>query len=305
MISLLKKIIPLNVKTWISHKWHLFYMVRHESEISELGRQEINYSLSYALINKKYSTFLSTCIKRRAGYSSTPLTRIIWWCWLQGEEQAPMLCKACLASLRRNLPQFEVKVVTEHNMFSYVHFPQHIIEKYKAGSISRTHFSDILRTSLLVEHGGVWIDSTVYCTGYAFPIFDYFFFVYQNWKFNIPQAMEASSWLISARKGDPILCGVRDLLYKYWADKDCLCHYYLYHFFFKMVTEQYKEEWMAVPRYSNIPPHIMQFELFRPYSEERFRQLSAMSDFHKLTWKSTSNDKQLEGTLYMHLCQSK
>ena len=279
---------------------HIFW---HEGEISQLGKAEIDFSISYAALKKKYYKKLDSFHYEDKEVSSP--TRIIWWCWLQGEEQAPPLCKSCLESLKRNLPQYEIKVVTEQNILSYIHLPQHILLKYKAGIISHTHYSDIVRTQLLVEHGGVWIDSTVFCTGYNIPIFDYPLFVYQNWKFNIPQIMVASSWLISAKKGHPILCSVRDLLFEYWKDNDKLMNYYIYHFFFQMATEHYAELWNAVPRFSNIPPHILQFEMFNQYDSQRFEQICQMSDFHKLTWKHKTDQMNLSGTYYEWLCQQR
>lgn len=302
MKEILRKITPKHIRNYLHYKWFTLFLLGHENDISELGKKEIEYSLNYAKLFKQYGRFFKS-LSYNDNETIAP-TRIIWWCWLQGEEQAPLLCKACLASLRRNLPQFEVKVVTEQNMFDYIHPPKHIIEKYQEGIISRTHFSDILRTLLLIEHGGVWIDSTVYCTGYNIPIFDYPLFVYQNWKFNIPQTMVASSWLISARKNDPILCATRDLLFEYWKDHDTLQHYYVYHFFFQMAANHYASLWKAVPRYSNIPPHILQFELFEQYNDDRFRQIKSMSDFHKLSWKYNVNKMSLTGTNWEYIIKN-
>ena len=77
--------------------------------------------------------------------------------------------------------------------------------------------------------------------------------------------------------------------------------YYIYHLFFHLATEKYPELWKAVPRYSNIPPHVLQFELFEPYAEERFRQLTQMSDFHKLNWKAAGIQGDTKNTFYEHL----
>lgn len=61
---------------------------------------------------------------------------VIWWCWLQGLESAPPIVKAC-----------------------------YILDKWKAGIISNTHFSDILCLELLTSRGGIWVDATVFVTG--------------------------------------------------------------------------------------------------------------------------------------------
>lgn len=274
------------------------YFLRH-SNLSIDINIDINDWKDYLELKKRYASYLKGNAKYKL--KSTERSKIIWWCWLQGEENAPQLCKVCLNSLRNNFPDYEIKIITDENKFSFVELPDYIIEKYKNGIISRTHFSDILRVSLLVKYGGVWIDSTVLCTGYNEDIFKYPLFVYQDWKFNRKQASVSSSWLISAWKEEPILSTTRDLLYEYWKENNKLINYYLYHLFFHLATEYYEEDWRKVPRFSNIPPHLLQFELFNKFTEERFRQIIHGSDFHKLTFKDPRMKNGIKGSFYNKL----
>lgn len=229
--------------------------------------------------------------------------RIIWWCWLQGENKAPELCQACLRSLRRELPDFRIQVITLDNLSEFISIPDFIQDKFQRGIISPTHYSDIIRTLLLIEYGGVWIDSTVFCTGYRFPVFDYPFFVYQNWKFNQQNSAIASNWLISSCKAHPLLITTKELLYEYWKSNEKIVNYYIFHLFFHIAVERYPTLWYLTPRYSNIPPHILQFELFDQYNEARFEQIAAMSDFHKLTWKYPNLNIFPEDSFISHLVQ--
>ena len=240
-----------------------------------------NYKF-YLVLKKRFSHVL----KKLPVYEENNVSnsKIIWWCWLQGEENAPELCRACLASLRKNLLDFEIKIVTEKNMWDLVKIPDFIKKKYEDGIISRTHFSDILRTCLLCEHGGVWIDSTVYCTGYKTDLFSSNLFYFSN-IMRGDDGIAFSNWLICAHKNNPVLLSMRDLLFLYWKKNNGLYHYFLYHFFATMVLEKYPKIAAKVPVFSNVPPHIMQRELFSDYSDERFWQYEAMSDFHKLTYK--------------------
>lgn len=255
-----------------------------------------NYKF-YFVLRKK----LSQILKKLPVYeeNSEPNEKIIWWCWLQGEENAPELCKVCLASLRRNLSDFKINIVTEKNMWNFVSIPDFIKEKYERGIISKTHFSDILRTCLLCEHGGVWIDSTVYCTGYKTDIFNSNLFYFSN-IMRGDDGISFSSWLISAHKNEPVLLSMRDLLFCYWKNHNKLYHYFLYHFLATMVLEKYPEIAAKVPVVSNVPPHIMQRELFCRYSEKRFKQYEMMSDFHKLTYKF-SDVQNKKGSVYEFL----
>ena len=42
--------------------------------------------------------------------------------------------------------------------------PGYIVEKWGKGQIPAALFSDLLRLQLLIKYGGMWIDSTVFCS---------------------------------------------------------------------------------------------------------------------------------------------
>lgn len=64
-----------------------------------------------------------------------------------------------------------------------------------------------------------------------------------------------------------------------------------------MALEKYPEIAEKVPVFSNVPPHIMQNELFGEYSEKRFAHYVQMGDFHKLTYKF-SEYQDTKNTVY-------
>ena len=254
----------------------------------------------YLYLKRKYVKFLSTL-----PFPEEPLEtekpKIIWWCWLQGEENAPALCRACLNSLRKNMSDYEVKIVTEKNMWDLITVPDFIREKYEKGIIPRTQFSDLLRTCLLIEHGGIWMDSTVLCTGNIPPgQFDKHLFIYQNYKRG-DESICLSTWFISASRDEPGLTLTRELLLEYWRRNNFLCHYFIYHFFFTMVCEKYPEILKAVSRFSNLPPHILQNEMFEQFDETRWEQIKMISPFHKLSWKYDTESIDVRGTYYEHI----
>ena len=88
----------------------------------------------------------------------------IWVCWLQGEDTMPMLCKKCLESLHKHSGSHPVIVITAANYSNYCDIPEYIVSKYQEGIIRPAHFADIIRTCLLYEQGGLWIDATVFVT---------------------------------------------------------------------------------------------------------------------------------------------
>ena len=285
-------------------KRKLKYIIEHFQ--SNPFNNEIK-DLAVGITNWKYYAYLQAefrdeLIVDQKVEKLTDTPKIIWWCWLQGIEDAPDLCRACLASLRRCFPDYEIRIVSLENINNYVNIPEFIIAKFQEKKMGAAHFSDILRTCLLVEYGGIWIDSTVYVSQrpdedlLRSPLFFYSTYMRQD------LSMAGSNWLIVAAKKHPVLCLQRKLLLSYWHKYDWDIHYYIFHFFFHMALERYRELWEKVPIYSNIPPHIMQRELFDSYNEERFRQISNMSAFHKLTHhKEAYPDGDLSETNYGHI----
>ena len=262
------------------------------------GEMKANYKnyIFYSSLKRKYKSFLKSYIPKTNQVHE--YSNEVWWCWLQGEEKAPELCKAALKSVRKNLPDKEIMVITEENYSNYAHFPDFIVKKYKDGKINRTHFSDLLRLELLSSYGGLWIDSTCFLTENPEYIFKQPLFVFQN-RERGDDSIAASSWLIASEKNNPIIVLVRDMIFDWWKKHNHLYHYFLMHFFFTMASNFYKEEWSKVPFYSNLPCHVLQRELFDSYDERRFEQIKKMSAVHKLTYKI--GNKKTSGSFYEKL----
>ena len=280
----------VNYLRYLTNK--LIFILSHKTIPGDMKANYKNY-IFFATLKEKYKKFLKHYSAQKQTYHE--YSNKIWWCWLQGEENAPELCKACLKSIRKNCPEHEIIVITEENYKDYVSFPDFIIEKYQKGLISKTHFSDLLRLQLLITHGGAWIDSTCYLSEKPDFIFNTPLFVFQN-KERGDNSIAASSWLISSEKNNPILLLTRDMIFDWWKKHNHLFHYFLLHFFFTMAAEFYKDEWADIPFFSNLPCHIMQRELFNPFEPVRFEQIKKMSAVHKLTYKF--KDKILNGTIY-------
>lgn len=218
--------------------------------------------------------------------------KIIWVCWLQGIENAPLLVKRCYESLIKNMPEFEIRVINEDNMLDYVDIPDYIIEKWKKGIISNAHFSDILRVALLVKHGGVWIDATVLCTNNDLTkyIVNSPIFVFKS-VMRGSDTISASSWLISSKPNNPILILMQRLLNEYWKKENIIINYYMIHLFFTMAIEKYPEIWNELPTFNNVNPHILVNEMNNKFCEDRYEEINKISSFHKLNYKLDYNEE--------------
>ena len=228
----------------------------------------------------------------------------VWVCWLQGMDAAPLLVQRCYRSLQENLTDREIILLTEKNYQDFVTFPAHVQEKIDSGIITKTHFSDLLRLELLLNHGGTWIDATVFCSGKNIP--DYMLssdlFLFQNLK---PGAdghpVTLSSWFMTACTNHPVLAMTRHLLYRYWEKNNSLVDYFLLHDFLQLSLAAYPEEHKRIVPFSNATPHILLLRLFESYDEDVYRAICAQTPFHKLSYKSTSQQQQAPDTYYQHI----
>ena len=256
----------------------------------------------YRKLQKKYDSFINSY---NCESSMQAVNKCVWICWMQGREEAPDLVKACINSIEENLKDFEIIILTEKNISNYITFPEHILNKYREGKITRTHFSDILRVSILCKYGGLWIDSTVLCTNGAFAqkIIKLPLFVYKvmNLDQNDAEPIMASSWLISAMSNDPILLLTRDLLYKYWEKHNYLNNFFLFHLCFALAARKYQDEWNSIPMYNNRSPHTLMFELDDKFNQQRWDELKQISDFHKLT---RHNEFSKSETYYQYILKN-
>lgn len=252
-------------------------------------------------LSRKYQYVLDRCDKIDYGSLPKKQSNKVWVCWLQGIENAPLVVQKCYKSLQQHLTDREIVLLTSENIGEYATFPHYIIEKWEAGIISNTHFSDLLRIEVLVNHGGAWIDSTVLCTGSNIPdyIFDSDLFFYQILKPGRDgHSIHISSWLMSATTNNKILLITRELLYEYWLKKKSLIDYFLLHIFICITCDKYLDEQKNITKFSNSIPHILQLDLFEQFDEKKYENVKQMTCFHKLSYKFDVELLEKKGTYY-------
>lgn len=264
----------------------------------ELLREILNTKF-YQKLKRKYLRKVS-----RQDYNLTlKKPKIIWFCWLQGLDNAPELVKKCFTKLREILSDYDIKILTKENIFEYTDLPEYIIEKWNKGIITNTHFSDILRNNLLVKNGGTWIDSTVLLTDKLPEDIEVAnLFLFQTLKPGCDgKAVSISSWFISSIPHNPVLEVSQKLLYYYWEKNDYLCDYFLFHDFVQIGLDLYPEIYDEIPKYTNETPHIMLFNLSKKYDKRKFNNICKQSFIHKLTYKLSEDQKKDKTNLYNEL----
>lgn len=262
-------------------------------------RDAMNAELGRRYLEKEYAWYLKAPKQKYSANEKLP--KIVWWCWLQGLDKAPSMVKMCLNSIKKNFKAYQINVITWDNLNDYIDIPDYIVRKFKIGVIPYAQLSDIIRVLLLAKYGGVWIDSTVYCSNSRIVsiIEKQDFFVYQNGLLGNNQDIKISSWFMSAKQKNIFVSEVKELMLHYWKNHDFLENYFLVHLFFTLVSEKYPEEWKKIPAFNNVSPHMMARELNDKFSQKRYEQLNSFSSMHKLNHHIEFNAQG--DTLYRHL----
>lgn len=253
------------------------------------------------LLKRKYRPLLKDLVQK---YSEIELahkkSKRVWICWLQGMNNAPEIVKICHASIRRYMPEMEITIITNENINQYVVFPSFIQQKYKDGKIPIAQYSDLLRLELLIRYGGTWIDSTVLCSDLKennlndYLDVDLFFF--QFLREGETRFLGMSNWFITASTNQKTLLILREMLYQYWRDYNCLVAYFIFHIFFLMIAEELPEEIETIPRKSNRYCFLLEHRLGDMYQEDWMRELTGRCCFHKLSQRLWNEAEGKENT---------
>lgn len=223
----------------------------------------------------------------------------IWICWLQGFDNAPVVVQKCVESIEQNCKNYNIIYIDEANMYDYAQLPLYIKERFESGRIPYAHFTDVLRTAILVEHGGIWIDATVLLTS---PIPDSILseslFMFQDPKpFQIPHA--TSNWFIVSAQTHPLMQRQLELLYTFWSREKELIDYFIYYILFYILITENEEAKKLFNRMLYIPntdARILQSLLLQPYSQKQWCQVCDLTPIHKLNWKVPEESLLLQGS---------
>lgn len=223
----------------------------------------------------------------------------MWW---QGEDDMPPVVKACIKSFSRLGGR--VVIITKENYADYVSLPDYIISLATGGKMCLAHFSDIIRTFLLVKYGGVWVDSTVYV---ARKVPDYMidsFFVFKQ----SPQLRECRSygnWWIASSPGNDLLFEELAYLYCYWRHHDVAMHYYIYHIFFRKIIDdnpEYKKMIDSIPTRITDSTHMLHQNYSSHFDDKLWEVMKDISPVFKCRYKVTENYSP--ESFYSRLCNN-
>lgn len=198
--------------------------------------------------------------------------------------------RACIDSVRRNAGDHEVIVVTEENLSDYAHIPDWVLEKVSAGVMSRTHLSDLLRLSLLAEHGGLWLDATFFCAGPVAVYCDL-----PVWSIKRPDYLHASvacgmfaNYSLGCDAGHRrVFATLRDYYLEYWRKCDELIDYLLTDY---LIVLAQRHDPSIAAAFASIEPNNPRCDdlislLDKPFEQMEWSSLKSATRLFKLSWK--------------------
>lgn len=234
--------------------------------------------------------------------------QIIWQYWESKDGSIPPLVQACLNSVDKFKGNRKRIILNPDNVKDYVNIPEIFWRMRKKGLIKTAFFSDILRTCLLIQHGGIWMDATVLLTE-ELPeyIANSELFVFQNdLKIDL-DGLNMASYFIVAKPNNQILVQTLKAMEAYWKENRFLVNYFTFLHAFTMVTQKNKEIFSKVPFFNFLPVQQMQGELLNKFNDDRWEQLKKISGVHKLTHKQSVLTKKkeikIEGTFFEHILE--
>ncbi|MEE1296276.1 MAG: capsular polysaccharide synthesis protein [Bifidobacterium sp.] len=159
----------------------------------------------------------------------------IWVAWWQGlDEHTPPVIKACIESIRRHAGDREAIIVTRDNYAQYAEVDPILVQRRESGTLTINAFCDALRVKLLYEHGGVWLDSTLYLTGGLTPDFtDLPFCSIHAPAHGRYPACHWTTYCLASVKGNPLMKYIYDCFVVTFKRIEAVPEYFLFDCFFR------------------------------------------------------------------------
>lgn len=218
--------------------------------------------------------------------------RRIWIYWAQGEAEAPIAVRRAITSWRRMNPGWQIDVLNAQSA------PEAVMMPELPDNIGVAHYADVLRTRLLHEYGGVWVDATAICLR---PLDEWLpqlaaggFFAFAWLPGDRPFIRSApprriANWFLASEQEGAIIDGWNRLTTQYWRGRRRAGSYFWHHYLFEwliLTDPAARAIWRRVPRISALPAHLAHHAMIRP--EERGLALAgigAATPIQKLSWR--------------------
>lgn len=223
----------------------------------------------------------------------------IWIFWWQGIENMPPIVSSCFKSVIKNSNGHKVILITKDNVREYTDIPDYIYKKVNNGNITLTHFSDILRFNLLKNHGGLWIDSTVYVAKKINE--NYFNYLYTSGGYNSKTnpLFVGGKWtgfLIGGYSYNKLFVFMDSFFKDYWKNNKKLVNYFLIDYALRYAYDNeignFNDYVDNVAKYNNPSMFELQPRLNCIFDKDQYDKMCRKTDMFKLTYKMDFYDNK-------------
>jgi hypothetical protein len=229
--------------------------------------------------------------------------------WHQGFDDLPAVVKNCYESIDFFLgEEFEIIRIDFNSLSDFIVLPDHVIQARIDENMSIAHFSDIIRNKLLLDYGGLWLDSTVLITGkqdiMKFISLDnrlmFSRFVFSNPK---EHAVQFESWIMwSKNKGNVVYRIADEVLSAYWKKNKVVGNYFLYHIILTTIFLN-KKRFMDVFHwndrfYLGNSLDLGRYLIGTRFDVDKFDNIKGKTDIHKLDFKVNNFDSGTFGDFF-------
>lgn len=265
-----------------------------KEKLRMVGKQD--YENKHALIKyfliKKFAKYLKYLHQEEQIKIIDGSNNTIWIYW-DNLNSIPKIVRCCISSIKKNNPDKEVVIVDEKNIANYIEIEEHVWNKYKKGCITKTHFSDIVRISLLLKYGGIYMDATILQVGQMpsdithSQFFTMRLQINQSWK-----VVSQGNWcvfFIACSKGNLLMKATLDMMNEYWRDESLLIDYLLIDYLWSIAADNNNSIRKMLDDVPFTNPELFNLSPSLVCSDSDFNNYVNNKDtqFYKLSYKST------------------
>lgn len=225
----------------------------------------------------------------------------IWVCWWSGEETAPPLVKRCIRSIRENAGDHPVHFITRETHSSYLQIPDYMLEKVEKKQMGLAHLADYIRVKLLAEHGGLWLDATIFCSGTVPALcFELPFFTCKSPRqpCGYLSEMRWVTFCLGGWKGNVFFRFLRDAFERYWQSSPCAIDYLFFDYVIELACDRLpavRELLDAVPE-NNLHRDDLQAAMNAALPATEFDHvIRPDTTLYKLSWRETYAEQAANG----------
>ena len=255
-------------------------------------------------LKKKYRGFINEFKEESINKTDEKTSqKYVWIFWWQDIKDAPEIVKKCFDKI--NKYSLNVKLITKNNYKEYVSIPENIINKLENGTITLTHFSDILRFNLLADYGGLWLDATIYIANVekinAILKKDFYTIKLRSCQRRFVSQGLWTGYCMGGNKNNILFLFMKDFFNKYWNNNSILIDYFLIDY---MISIGYDEidgikNQINKNEFNNEGVNLLMDNINNIFDEKKYEEIIENNPIQKLSYKRKIDEN--DNTFYNHI----